>query len=137
MLRVVRFAAKLGFSIDEATAAPVPALAPLLADAAPARLFEECLRLFLSGYAQQSFLGLERFGLLTVLFPDSAAARKSNRSGALRLVVFEGLLGTHARVRAAEPVPAVFQFALLLWAASSRARSETRQAWVGASVWQG
>src|SRR3546814_20059712 len=52
LLRVVRFAAKLGFSIDEATAAPVPALAPLLADAAPARLFEECLKLFLSGYAR-------------------------------------------------------------------------------------
>src|SRR3546814_11216259 len=66
MLRVVLFAAKLGFSIDEATAAPVPALAPLLADAAPARLFEECLKLFLSGYAAQSFLGLERFGLLAV-----------------------------------------------------------------------
>src|SRR3546814_1887166 len=87
MLRVVRFAAKLGFSIDEATAAPVPALAPLLADAAPARLFEECLKLFLSGYAEQSFLGLERFGLLAVLFPESAAALKSNRSGALRRVV--------------------------------------------------
>src|SRR3546814_399547 len=121
MLRVVRFAAKLGFSIDEATAAPVPALAPLLADAAPARLFEECLKLFLSGYAEQSFLGLERFGLLAVLFPESAAALKSNRSGALRRVVIEGLRGTDARVRADEPVSPAFLFALLLWPAYCRA----------------
>src|SRR3546814_18289831 len=77
MLRVVRFAAQLGFSIDEATAAPVPALAPLLADAAPARLFEECLKLFLSGYAEQRFLGRARFGRQALLFPLSAAGLNS------------------------------------------------------------
>ena len=121
MLRVVRFAAKLGFSIDDATAAPIPALAPLLGDAAPARLFEECLKLFLSGYAEESFLGLERFGLLAALFPESAAALKANRSGALRRVVIEGLRGTDARVRADEPVSPAFLFALLLWPAYCRA----------------
>src|SRR5690606_40717989 len=114
MLRVVRFAAKLGFSIDEATAAPVPALAPLLADAAPARLFEECLKLFLSGYAEESFLGLERFGLLAVMFPESAAALKSHRCGALRRVDIEGLSGTVARVRAADPVSHAILFSLML-----------------------
>src|SRR3546814_1744074 len=86
-----------------------------------ARLFEECLKLFLSGYAEQSFLGLERFGLLAVLFPESAAALKSNRSGALRRVVIEGLRGTDARVRADEPVSPAFLFALLLWPAYCRA----------------
>ncbi|MGN7725474.1 polynucleotide adenylyltransferase PcnB [Luteimonas sp. 22616] len=121
MLRAVRFAAKLGFSIDDATAAPIPELAPLLGDAAPARLFEECLKLFLSGYAEQCFLGLERFGLLDVLFPESAAALKANRSGALRRVVIEGLRGTDARVRADEPVSPAFLFALLLWPAYCRA----------------
>ncbi|GAB3317774.1 polynucleotide adenylyltransferase PcnB [Luteimonas notoginsengisoli] len=121
MLRVVRFAAKLGFSIDDATAAPIPALAPLLGDAAPARLFEECLKLFLSGYAEESFLGLERFGLLAALFPESASALKANRSGALRRVVIEGLRGTDARVRADEPVSPAFLFALLLWPAYCRA----------------
>ena len=60
MLRAVRLSAKLGFEIEAATAAPIPVLAPLLAESAPARLFEECLKLFLSGHAVQSFLGLER-----------------------------------------------------------------------------
>src|SRR3546814_8291860 len=77
--------------------------------------------LFLSGYAGQSFLGLERFGLLAVLVPESAAALKSNRSGALRRVVIEGLRGTDARVRADEPVSPAFLFALLLWPAYCRA----------------
>jgi poly(A) polymerase len=39
----VRLAAKLGFTIDPASATPLPALAPLLREAAPARLFEESL----------------------------------------------------------------------------------------------
>ena len=121
MLRVVRFAAKLGFSIDDATAAPIEPLASTLVEAAPARLFEECLKLFLSGYAVASFEGLERHGLLAVLFPETAAALKSNRSGALRRMLVEGLRGTDARVRAEEPVSPAFLFALLLWPAYCRA----------------
>ena len=77
MLRAVRLAAKLGFSIDDATAEPIPRLAPLLREAAPARLFEECLKLFLSGHGVQSFLGLEAHGLLAVLFPEAASAPAS------------------------------------------------------------
>ncbi|MEI2455785.1 polynucleotide adenylyltransferase PcnB [Lysobacter firmicutimachus] len=121
MLRAVRLAAKLGFEIERATAEPIPRLAPLLADAAPARLFEECLKLFLSGHAVESFLGLERYGLLGALLPESAAALRSNRSGALRRMVLEGLKGTDARVAADEPVSPAFLFALLLWPAYCRA----------------
>src|SRR3546814_20542850 len=91
MLRAVRLAAKLGFRIDEATASPLPVLAPLLREAAPARLFEECLKLFLSGHAERSFLGLESHGLLDVLVPESSQALRSNRSGALRRMLLEGL----------------------------------------------
>ncbi|MGN6111824.1 MAG: polynucleotide adenylyltransferase PcnB [Luteimonas sp.] len=121
MLRAVRLAAKLGFRIDDATAAPLPVLAPLLREAAPARLFEECLKLFLSGHAVEGFLGLERHGLLAVLLPETAAALKANRSGALRNMVLEGLRGTDARVAADEPVSPAFLFAVLLWPAYCRA----------------
>ncbi|QWF18915.1 polynucleotide adenylyltransferase PcnB [Lysobacter capsici] len=120
MLRAVRLAAKLDFEIEAATAAPIPQLAPLLAEAAPARLFEECLKLFLSGHAVQSFLGLERYGLLGALLPESAKALKSNRSGALRRMLLEGLKGTDTRVANDEPVSPAFLFALLLWPAYCR-----------------
>ena len=121
MLRAVRLAAKLGFSIDEATAGPIPGLAPLLREAAPARLFEECLKMFLSGHAVESFLGLERHGLLQTLLPETASALKSNRSGALRRMLLEGLRGTDSRVAADEPVSPAFLFAVLLWPAYCRA----------------
>lgn len=121
MLRAVRLAAKLDFEIETATATPIPQLAPLLRDAAPARLFEECLKLFLAGHAVQSFIGLERHGLLSVLLPETAAALKANRSGALRRMLLEGLKGTDARVANDEPVSPAFLFALLLWPAYCRA----------------
>ena len=121
MLRAVRLAAKLGFDIDAPTAEPLPRLAGLLSEAAPARLFEEVLKLFLSGHGEASFLGLERYGLLSALFPESAAALKSNRSGALRSMLLEGLRSTDARVANEEPVSPSFLFALLLWPAFCRA----------------
>ncbi|WP_133501257.1 polynucleotide adenylyltransferase PcnB [Lysobacter terrigena] len=121
MLRAVRLSAKLDFTIDAATAEPIPRLASLLREAAPARLFEECLKLFLSGHAVQSFLGLETHELLPVLFPEAAAALRSNRSGALRRMVLKGLADTDARVAADEPVSPSFLFALLMWPAYCRA----------------
>lgn len=121
MLRAARLAAKLDFQIEAATAAPIPQLAPLLAEAAPARLFEECLKMFLTGHAVASFLKLEKHGLLPALLPESAAALQSNRSGALRRMVLEGLRGTDERVANDEPVSPAFLFALLLWPAYCRA----------------
>lgn len=121
MLRAVRLAAKLGFGIPAASAEPLPRLAALLAESAPARLFEECLKLFLSGHAVASFEGLERHGLLAALLPETAAALAANRSGALRRMLVEGLRGTDRRVADDEPVSPAFLFALLLWPAYCRA----------------
>ena len=121
MLRAVRLAAKLGFDIEPATAEPIPRLASLVREAAPARLFEECLKLFLSGHAVASFLGLERYQLLDVLFPEASAALRSNRSGALRRMLLKGLADTDARIAADEPASPAFLFALLLWPAYCRA----------------
>jgi poly(A) polymerase len=124
MLRAVRLAAKLDFGIEAATAAPIPHMAHLLSEAAPARLFEECLKLFLTGHAVASFEGLERHGLLAALFPETAAALASNRSGALRRMVVAGLASTDARVARDEPVSPAFLFALLLWPAYCRSLAQ-------------
>lgn len=120
MLRAVRLAAKLDFTIEPGTAEPITRLAPLLREAAPARLFEECLKLFLSGHGVASFEELERFGLVEALFPETGTALRANRSGALRRMVLAGLANTDARVEREEPVSPAFLFALLLWPAYCR-----------------
>ena len=120
MLRAARLAAKLGFTIEPATAEPIARLAPLLADAAPARLFEETLKLFLAGHAVASFEHLEAHGLLPVLLPETAKALASNSSGALRRMLLQGLRNTDKRVANDEPVSPAFLYAVLLWPAYCR-----------------
>ena len=120
MLRAVRLASKLDFSIDPAAAEPIPQLAPLLSGSAPARLFDECLKMFLAGHAEKSFLSLERHGLLPVLFPETAKALVTNRSGALRATLIQALRNTDARVDEDKAVTPAFLFAALLWPAYCR-----------------
>ncbi|MFN7387320.1 MAG: polynucleotide adenylyltransferase PcnB [Lysobacteraceae bacterium] len=120
MLRAVRLAAKLGFDIDPSAADPMPGLAPLIAGAAPARLFDESLKLFLAGHAEQSFLGLERHQLLAALLPETAEALRTNRSGSLRAMVLDGLRNTDARIADDRPVTPAFLYAVLLWPAYCR-----------------
>ena len=51
MLRATRFAAKLDFKIDEKTRAPIRAMAELLSNVPASRLFDEMMKLLLSGHA--------------------------------------------------------------------------------------
>jgi len=114
MLRAVRLAAKLGFRIDTAAAEPFTELGPLLADAAPARLFDESLKLFLAGHGLKSFHMLEQTGLLKFMFPATARALKRGDQ-ALRALVEQGLANTDARVAEGKSVTPAFLFAVLLW----------------------
>jgi poly(A) polymerase len=136
MLRAVRLSAKLDFSIDGASAEPIPRLATLLSGAAPARLFDECLKMFLSGHAEKSFLGLERHGLMPALFPETAKALATNRTGALRATVLQALRNTDARVANDQPVTPAFLFAALLWPAYCREIAVLQQAGVDPAVAQ-
>jgi len=114
MLRAARLAAKLGMRIDAAAMAPFESLGPLLADAAPARLFDESLKMFLSGNGLKSFRMLEQCGLLKFLFPATARALKRG-DAALRSLVEQGLANTDARIGEGKSVTPAFLFAVLLW----------------------
>jgi len=127
MLRAVRLAAKLGFSIEPATAAPIPQLASLLKQAASPRLFEETLKLFLNGHGLASFHALEEHGLLSILLPETAAALHANRSGALRQFLQAGLEATDKRFADELPISPAFLFALLLWPAFCKTLTHLQQ----------
>ena len=120
MLRAARLAAKLDFRIADDAAAPIQELAGLLSGAPPARLFDECLKMFLAGHAEKSFLLLEQLGLLPALFPESAKAMATNRSGALRAMLLQALRNTDRRIAEDKPVTPAFLFAALLWPAYCR-----------------
>ena len=122
MLRAVRLAAKLGLTIEPATRAPIRKLAPLIEHVPPARVFDEMLKLLLSGHASACVRQLREEGLAKGLLP-------------LLDVILEQPLGerfvtlalaqTDERVRSDRPVSPAFLFAALLWhevLAASKAR---------------
>jgi poly(A) polymerase len=127
MLRAVRFAAKLDFSIDPATEQPIPGLSFLLDGVPPARLFDEVLKLFLSGFGAKSYRLLRQYGLFEHLFPQSAAAFALPPYAYAAQMLEQGLANTDARIAADKPVTPTFLFAVLLWSAVLREMNE-RQA---------
>lgn len=69
MLRAVRFAALLGFTIEAKTHAALAAAAGTITRAAPARLYEEMLKILLSGEGARCCDLMQRTGLFAALFP--------------------------------------------------------------------
>ncbi|QRN55808.1 polynucleotide adenylyltransferase PcnB [Dyella caseinilytica] len=114
MLRAARLAAKLDFRIDSSASAPFAELGPLLSGVAPARLFDESLKMFLTGHGLKSFRMLEQCGLLKFMFPATARALKRGDK-ALRALIEHGLENTDARVAEGKSVTPAFLFAVLLW----------------------
>lgn len=114
MLRAVRFAAKLGFSLDATTAQPIYQLAPLLADIPSARLFEEVLKLMLNGSATATLELLLEYRLFEHLFPGTAACLTEADSQAMTLVT-QTMVNTDKRIRREKRVTPAFIYAALLW----------------------
>jgi poly(A) polymerase len=118
ILRVVRFAAKLGFGLDKATEAPVRAMVPLLANVPISRLFDEMIKLLQTGHALASLEQMKRFGLVgggTPIFPVLEAALAGGANPARETFVRLALEDTDRRVAEGRAVAPSFLLACLLW----------------------
>lgn len=115
MLRAVRFACKLGFTIDPPTEEPLFQLGSLLEDIAPARLFDELIKLFHSGYGLAVFEKLRHYGLFGQLFPATEACLAREDEGFPVTFVSRGLSNTDLRVHEDKSVTPAFLFGVLLW----------------------
>jgi poly(A) polymerase len=120
MLRAARFAAKLDFTLHPDTEAPIHELAYMLDRMPPARLFDESMKLLLSGHAVRSFEWLARLELLPHLMPDVAEALEAAPESSPARLVALGLEGTDERIAADKSVTPTFLFATLLWPAIMR-----------------
>ena len=120
MIRAVRFAAKLNFSIDPATEEPLTRLAPLLQQVPSARLFEEVLKLFLSGQGQRTFALLQKHHLFDALFPATAEALEDEDGASDLKLIHAAMRNTDRRLEQDKPVTPAFLFAVLLWPALRR-----------------
>ncbi len=118
MLRAARFAAKLNFSLHEETHAPLLEQGHLLLQIAPARMFDEVLKLFLGGYALASFEALRKYQLFQFLFPATGECLQRDQQFAADLLAHT-MRNTDARIAIDKPVTPAFLFAALLWPAVS------------------
>jgi poly(A) polymerase len=117
MLRAMRFAAKLNFTIDQNTAAPIEELGILLADIPTARMFEEVTKLLLTGQGEQTYRLLRQYGLFQYLFPATDHSIKQSQSthNLTENMVLQTLINADERVTQGKPVTPAFLFAALLW----------------------
>jgi len=115
MLRAIRFIGKLGLQLDEKTEDLIFDFAHLLADIPAARLFDECLKLYLSGNAAVTHELLCHYGVFDVLFPQTAALLHEEEEGAPRTLLMRALENTDLRIEDGKPVTPAFLFAALLW----------------------
>jgi poly(A) polymerase len=112
LLRVVRFAAKLDFIIDPATRAPISVMAPLINNVPAARVFDEMLKLLMSGHAMACLQQLRKEGLHHGLLPLlDVVLEQPLGEKFVRLA----LASTDARIQQGKPVSPGFLFASLLW----------------------
>ncbi len=113
MLRALRFSAKLGFDIDESSKTPIYQLGSLLKDIPAARLYEEVLKLFHTGYAVRGFELLLEFDLLQYLFPEADKAIKQDV--AVKNMLLIAMNSTDTRIKNNMRVTPAFLLAALLW----------------------
>lgn len=82
MLRAVRFACQLGFTIDKPTLSVIKKKAPKIATIAAERINEELTKIIMSENAELGFRLMQQIGLLKILIPelDAGVGVKQNLS---------------------------------------------------------
>jgi poly(A) polymerase len=112
MLRAARLAAKLGLEIDAKTKEPIRGMRDLLENVPQARLFEEILKLLLSGNAVECVRVLRELELHHGLLPLLDTALEDPEAGPFAMAA---LRATDERLAADKPVSPAFLLAALLW----------------------
>jgi len=115
MLRAVRFAVKLGFTLHPDCEKPLHELGQLLTSIPSARLYDEMLKLFLSGNALQTFEMLRHYGLFAVLFPATEQCLSTEDHDFPRLFLAKALQNSDNRIADGKSVTPYFLLAAFLW----------------------
>ena len=116
IIRVVRFAAKLGFEIEPKTRAPIQEMAALLDNVPASRTFDEMIKLLQTGHALASIGELRKQGLHRGVFPVlDVALDEAQRHDGRETFVQLALADTDRRVGEGKPVAPSFMLACMLW----------------------
>ncbi|MDO4436169.1 MAG: polynucleotide adenylyltransferase PcnB [Cardiobacteriaceae bacterium] len=118
MIRAARFAAKLDMELEAETEAAILPCLGQMSHVPPARLEDECNKLFLGGYGEACFERLRRYDLFKALFPDADHILhhpNQNFAHYSEQMIRISLRNTDNRMREGKPVTVAFIFAAILW----------------------
>jgi poly(A) polymerase len=117
MLRAIRFATKLDMKISDDTKAPIKELSSLMANIPAARLFEEFLKMFISGKAVANFEQLRSYNLFGYFFPavEQALNNEQDEQRFLLDFIMLAMENTDKRINNDQRVTPAFLFAAMLW----------------------
>lgn len=113
MLRAVRFAAQLSFTIEENTLKALVAAADTIVRAAPPRLYDETIKLLLSGEGTKCYDLLRQTGLFAALFPNFSSWLGAESEGFPRTRFGEMLSRVDSRIQQGYKVSPPLLVALL------------------------
>ena len=123
LLRVARFAAKLGFHVDSKSLKPIAKMADSLKQVSAPRMFDETLKLFMGGYGLAVFHLLFEYRLFAQLVPQTNRLIEQGHPTAKNMVA-QALSNTDLRIRSNKRVTPAFIYAALLWPAVQKIASE-------------
>jgi poly(A) polymerase len=119
IIRAVRFAAKLGFTIEPKTRAPIAQMAELLHSVPASRTFDEMVKLLQTGHALASIQELRKQGLVGLgqgIFPILDFVLDAGQKNPIQARFVElALQDTDRRVLEGKPVVPSFLLACMLW----------------------
>jgi poly(A) polymerase len=116
IIRVIRFAAKMGYKIEARTEAPIRSMKALLANVPSSRMFDEMIKLLQTGHSLASIEVLKRYGLDRKVFPILDAHFEGiARNPAREQFVNRALADTDRRVNEGKPVAPSFLMACVFW----------------------
>lgn len=112
MLRAIRLAAKLNFTIEPKSAEPIKKSKDLLVHIPPARLFDKMTKVFHSGKSTETFQLMQEYDVFSMLFPEVA---KSLNEPKFYHFILEAFKNTDERLSQGKTINSAFLFAVLLW----------------------
>jgi poly(A) polymerase len=116
IIRVLRFAAKMGYKIEARTEAPIRGMKALLANVPVSRLFDEMIKLLQTGHSLASLEVLKKYGLDRKTFPILDAHFEGIAGNPTReAFVNRALADTDRRVNEGKPVAPSFLMACVFW----------------------
>ncbi len=113
MLRAIRLASKLNFTLEKNTAQAIPKMREMLKHVSHARLFDEFIKILKSGKATATFENLIAYDLLIELFPSLPPLWENNPEA--EALAKKALANGDTRIKENKSINPAFMLSVLYW----------------------